>query len=61
MKDVTPKSNSELFLKSIGIAVIIIIAIALIKSAFEFLMSIIGWVIPIALICFLYMKFNNKE
>lgn len=57
MRDVTPKGNLELFLKCLGIAVGAVAIIALLKLAFSVFMSVAGWIIPIAIVLFIYKKF----
>ena len=57
MRDVTPKDNLELFLKSFGIAVGVVAIIAFLKLAFSVFMSVAGWIIPIAIVLFIYKKF----
>ena len=60
MKDVTPKSNLEILIRCLGIAVGIVAVIALLKLALSVFLSVAGWIIPIALILFLYQKFRDK-
>ena len=57
MRDVTPKDNLELFLKCLGIAVGVVAIIAFLKLAFSVFMSVAGWIIPIAIVLFIYKKF----
>ncbi len=57
MRDVTPKDNLELFLKCLGIAVGAVAIIAFLKLAFSVFMSVAGWIIPIAIVLFIYKKF----
>ena len=57
MRDVTPKGDLELFLKCLGIAVGAVAIIALLKLAFSVFMSVAGWIIPIAIVLFIYKKF----
>ena len=61
MRDVTPKGNLELFLKCLGIAVGAVAIIALLKLAFSVFMSVAGWIIPIAIVLFIYKKFFDWE
>ena len=60
MKDVTPKSNFEILIRCLVIAVGIVAVIAFLKLAFSVFLSVAGWIIPIALILFLYEKFKEK-
>ena len=60
MKDVTPKSNLEILIKCLGIAIGIVAVIALLKLALKIFLSVAIWIIPIALILFLYEKFKEK-
>ena len=57
MRDVTPKDNLELFLKCLGIAVGVVATIAFLKLAFSVFISVAGWIIPIAIVLFIYKKF----
>ena len=61
MKDVTPKSNLELILKAIGFAVAVVAIIALLKVAFYAFMSVSVWIIPLAIIYFLVVKFSDRD
>ena len=61
MKDVTPKSNYEMIIQSIGYAVVAVLIIALLKIAFKAFMSVILYIIPVALVIFLSMKFGGKK
>ena len=54
MKDVTPKSNFEILIRCLVIAVGIVAVIAFLKLAFSVFLSVAGWIIPISLILFLY-------
>ena len=60
MKDVTPKSNFEILIRCLVISVGIVAVIAFLKLAFSVFLSVAGWIIPIALILFLYEKFKEK-
>ena len=60
MKDVTPKSNFEILIRCLVIAVGIVAVIAFLKLAFSLFLSFSGCIIPISLILFLYEKFNEK-
>lgn len=61
MKDVTPKSNWEIILRSLGIAFVVVCIIALLKLVLRVFLSVIGWIIPIAIFCFIYMKYKQKK
>ena len=61
MKDVTPKSNMQMITQSLIYALIIVILIAFLKVALDAFLSVVIYVIPIALVIFLYMKFGGKE
>jgi len=60
MRDVTPKSNFEILIRCLVIAVGIVAGNAFLKLAFSVFLSVAGWIIPIALILFLYEKFKEK-
>ena len=61
MKDVTPKSNMQMITQSLIYALIIVILIAFLKVALDAFLSGVIYVIPIALVIFLYMKFGGRE
>lgn len=61
MKDVTPKSNMQMLTQSLIYALIIVILIAFLKVALDAFLSVVIYVIPIALVIFLYMKFGGRE
>ena len=61
MKDVTPKSNMHMITQSLIYALIIVILIAFLKVALDAFLSVVIYVIPIALVIFLYMKFGGRE
>lgn len=61
MKDVTPKSNMRMLTQSLIYALIIVILIAFLKVALDAFLSVVIYVIPIALVIFLYMKFGGKR
>lgn len=61
MKDVTPKSNMQMITQSLIYALIIVILIAFLKVALNAFLSVVIYVIPIALVIFLYMKFGGKR
>ena len=60
MKDVTTKSNFEILIRCLVIAIGIVAVIALLKLALAVFLSVAVWIIPIALILFLYEKFKEK-
>jgi len=60
MKDVTPKSNLEILIRCLGIAVGVVAVIAFLKMALSVFLSVAGWIIPITLILFLYEKFKDE-
>ena len=60
MKYVTPKSNLEILIKCLGIAIGIVAVIALLKLALRIFLSVAIWIIPITLILFIYQKFNDR-
>ena len=61
MKDVTPKSNMQMITQSLIYALIIVVIIAFLKVALNAFLSVVVYVIPIALVIFLYMKFGGRE
>ena len=61
MKDVTPKSNMQMITQSLIYALIIVILIAFLKVALDAFLSVVIYVIPIASVIFLYMKFGGKR
>ncbi len=61
MKDVTPKSNMQMITQSLIYALIIVILIAFLKVALDAFLSVVIYVIPIALVIFLCMKFGGRE
>lgn len=61
MRDVTPKNNMQMLTQSLIYALIIVILIAFLKVAFDAFLSVVIYVIPIALVIFLYMKFGGRE
>lgn len=60
MKDVTPKGNMELIIKSIGLAIGTVIIIAFFKIAFDAFLSVSGLILPLAIAYFFLMKFGNR-
>ena len=61
MKNVTPKSNMQMITQSLIYALIIVILIAFLKVALDAFLSVVIYVVPIALVIFLYMKFGGRE
>jgi hypothetical protein len=61
MRDVTPKNNMQMLTQSLIYALIIVVIIAFLKVALDAFLSVVIYVIPIALVIFLYMKFGGKR
>lgn len=61
MRDVTPKNNMQMLTQSLIYALIIVIVIAFLKVALDAFLSVVVYIIPIALVIFLYMKFGGRE
>ena len=61
MRDVTPKNNMQMLTRSLIYALIIVVIIAFLKVALDAFLSVVIYVIPIALVIFLYMKFGGKR
>ena len=61
MRDVTPKNNMQMITQSLIYALIIVILIAFLKVALDAFLSVVVYIIPIALVIFLYMKFGGRE
>ena len=61
MRDVTPKNNMQMLTQSLIYALIIVVIIAFLKVAPNAFLSVVIYVIPIALVIFLYMKFGGRE
>jgi hypothetical protein len=61
MRDVTPKNNMQMLTQSLIYALIIVIIIAFLKVALDAFLSVVVYIIPIALVIFLYMKFGGRE
>ena len=61
MRDVTPKKNMQMLTQSLIYALIIVVIIAFLKVALNAFLSVVIYVIPIALVIFLYMKFGGRE
>ena len=61
MRDVTPKNNMQMLTQSLIYALIIVILVAFLKVALDAFLSVVIYVIPIALVIFLYMKFGGKR
>ena len=61
MRDVTPKNNMQMLTQSLIYALIIVVIIAFLKVALNAFLSVVIYVIPIALVIFLYMKFGGRK
>ena len=61
MKDVTPKSTIQMIAQSLIYALVIVLIIAFLKVALDAFLSVVVYVIPVALVIFLYMKFGGKK
>ncbi len=61
MRNVTPDSNFDLLMKSLGYAAAAVIIIAFLKIALKAFLSVVVYIIPIAAIIFLFMKFGGKK
>ena len=61
MRDVTPKNNMQMLTQSLIYALIIVVIIAFLKVALNAFLSVVVYIIPIALVIFLYMKFGGRE
>ena len=61
MRDVTPKNNMQMLTQSLIYALIIVVIIAFLKVALDAFLSVVVYIIPIALVIFLYMKFGRKR
>ena len=61
MRDVTPKNNMQMLTQSLIYALIIVIIIAFLKVALDAFLSVVVYIIPIALVIFLYMKFGGNR
>jgi hypothetical protein len=61
MRDVTPKNNMQMLTQSLIYALIIVVIIAFLKVALDAFLSVVVYIIPIALVIFLYMKFGGRE
>ena len=61
MRDLTPKNNMQMLTQSLIYALIIVVIIAFLKVALNAFLSVVIYVIPIALVIFLYMKFGGKR
>lgn len=61
MRDVTPKNNMQMLTQSLIYALIIVVIIAFLKVALNAFLSVVIYVVPIALVIFLYMKFGGRE
>ncbi len=61
MRNVTPKKNMQMLTQSLIYALIIVVIIAFLKVALDAFLSVVVYIIPIALVIFLYMKFGGRE
>ena len=61
MRDVTPKNNMQMLTQSLIYALIIVVIIAFLKVALDAFLSVVVYIIPIALVIFFYMKFVGRE
>ncbi len=61
MRDITPKSEADLILKSLGSAFGIVVLIAFFKVAFESFMSVAGLILPIAIVIYILFKINGRR
>ena len=61
MRDVTPKNNMQMLTQSLIYALIIVVIIAFLKVALDAFLSVVIYIIPIALVILLYMKFGGRE
>ena len=61
MRDVTPKKNMQMLTQSLIYALIIVVIIAFLKVALDAFLSVVVYIIPIALVIFLYMKFGGRK
>ena len=61
MRDVTPKNNMQMLTQSLIYALIIVVIIAFLKVALDAFLSVVVYIIPIALVIFLYMKFGGRK
>ena len=61
MRDVTPKNNMQMLTQSLIYALIIVIIIAFLKVALNAFLSVVVYIVPVALVIFLYMKLGGKK
>ena len=61
MRDITPRSEVYLILKSLGSAFGIVVLIAFFKVAFESFMSVAGLILPIAIVIYILFKINGRR
>ena len=61
MRDITPRSEVDLILKSLGSAFGIVVLIAFFKAAFESFMSVAGLILPIAIVIYILFKINGRR
>ena len=61
MRDITPRSEVDLILKSLGSAFGIVVLIAFFKVAFESFMSVSGLILSIAIVIYILFKINGRR
>ena len=61
MRDITPRSEVDLILKSLGSAFGIVVLIAFFKVAFESFMSVAVLILPIAIVIYILFKINGRR
>lgn len=61
MRDITPRSEVDIILKSLGSAFGIVVLIAFFKVAFESFMSVAGFILPIAIVIYILFKINGRR
>ena len=61
MRDITPRSEVDLILKSLGSAFRIVVFIAFFKVAFDSFMSVAGLILPIAIVIYILFKINGRR
>ena len=61
MRDITPRSEVDLILKSLGSAFGIVVLIAFFNVAFESFMSVAGLILPIAIVIYILFKINGRR
>ena len=61
MRDITPRSEVDLILKSLGSAFGIVVLIAFFKFSFKTFMSVAGLILPIAIVIYILFKINGRR